>query len=60
VYEARPFGCRTFFCHRITGPSKLPADETNALLDRLRALNVAADDAAEPRSIIDWSVVRGG
>ena len=41
VYEARPFGCRTFFCGRINGPSKIPADETNALLERLTALNVA-------------------
>jgi Fe-S-cluster containining protein len=54
VYEARPLGCRTFFCGRITGPNKLPKDETNALLERLKALNLAADDEAEPRSILDW------
>lgn len=54
VYEARPFGCRTYFCHRITGPANLPADETNALLDRLRSANVAADDSATPRAITDW------
>ncbi len=54
VYEDRPLGCRTYFCHRIVGPSKLPADETNALLDRLRALNLATDDAAAPRSILEW------
>ena len=54
VYESRPFGCRTFFCHRITGPTKLPADETNALLDRLRAVNVATDDDAVPHSILEW------
>ena len=54
VYEDRPLGCRTFFCHRIVGPAKLPADETNALLERLTALNLATDDEAEARSILDW------
>jgi len=54
VYEDRPLGCRTFFCHRIEGPAKLPADETNALLERLKGLNLATDDEAEPRSILDW------
>lgn len=54
VYEDRPLGCRTFFCARITGPAKLPADETNALLDRLRALNVSTDDDAVPHSILEW------
>ena len=54
VYDDRPLGCRTYFCHRIIGPEKLPGDETNALLERLRALNVAVDDAASPRSISTW------
>ncbi len=54
VYEARPFGCRTFFCGRIIGPSKIPADETNTLLERLTALNVAVDERAEPRAMLDW------
>ncbi len=54
VYEDRPLGCRTFFCARIVGPSKLPAEETNALLERLKALNLEADDEAAPRSITAW------
>ncbi|MDP3151289.1 MAG: YkgJ family cysteine cluster protein [Archangium sp.] len=54
VYEDRPLGCRTFFCQRIIGPNKLPADETNALMERLSALNLAVDDRCEPRSILDW------
>ena len=58
VYEDRPLGCRTFFCHRIVGPEKLPADQTNALLDRLRALNLATDDSAAPRSIFEWLAER--
>ncbi len=55
VYESRPFGCRTFFCHRITGPAKVPADETNSLLERLAALNLAVDDQAAPRAMLDWA-----
>ena len=55
IYEDRPLGCRTYFCHRIQGPAKLPGEETNALLDRLRSLNLAADDEASPRSILDWA-----
>lgn len=47
VYEARPFGCRTFFCHRIRGPKKQPVQETDELLRRLAAINedAAADEA---------------
>jgi uncharacterized protein len=55
VYATRPFGCRTYFCHRITGPSKVPAPATNALLDRLASLNIATDAAAQPRSILAWA-----
>lgn len=54
VYESRPFGCRTFFCHRITGPAKVPAEDTNALLERLAALNLAVDDRAAPRAMLEW------
>jgi Fe-S-cluster containining protein len=54
VYEARPLGCRTFFCHRVTGPARVPAMETNALLERLAALNLAVDASARPRSLLDW------
>lgn len=54
IYEDRPLGCRTYFCHRIVGPAKLPGDETNAFLERLKALNLAADDEAAARSILEW------
>ncbi|MCA2977070.1 MAG: YkgJ family cysteine cluster protein [Myxococcaceae bacterium] len=53
VYEDRPFGCRTFFCHRVTGPSKPPADTTNALLELLAAANLAWRFDAAPRSLPD-------
>src|SRR4051812_8070934 len=32
VYADRPLGCRTFFCHRIVGPSRQPVLEMDALL----------------------------
>ena len=54
VYEDRPLGCRTFFCHRITGPSARPSDATHALFDRLRSLNIALDDEAQVRSLPQW------
>lgn len=54
VYEARPFGCRTFFCHRIIGPSKHPVTQTNELLERLGAINVSLDAASNPRSMSQW------
>ncbi len=51
VYADRPFGCRTFFCHRIQGPRQVPATGTNALLERLAALNLAVDDQATVESL---------
>lgn len=53
IYDARPFGCRTFFCDKRTGP-KEPAAETNALLDQLATLNIALDADAQPRTLDDW------
>lgn len=54
VYEDRPAGCRSFFCHRVTGPAQVPAPETNALYERLAAVNLAVDGSAAPRSLLDW------
>lgn len=54
VYEDRPFGCRTFFCHRITGPAHVPSARTHELLERLESTNVAADSSATPRSLFEW------
>jgi uncharacterized protein len=46
VYEARPLGCRTFFCERASSPSRarstrgrtLPQRELNELVQRVRAI----------------------
>lgn len=54
VYEVRPFGCRTFFCHRVKGPVKQPTAATDDLLTRLGAANVAWQDDAEPRPLPEW------
>ena len=54
VYEDRPLGCRTFFCHRIRGPAALPTEATNALFNRLRSLNLALDDDAQVKSLPEW------
>ncbi|MFO0601182.1 MAG: YkgJ family cysteine cluster protein [Myxococcaceae bacterium] len=54
VYADRPFGCRTFFCHRRIGPAKEPAAATHALLERIGAANLAVDSDAAPRSLLDW------
>ncbi len=56
VYESRPLGCRTFFCHRIRGPSQQPVMEMNALLERLERVNQRedADVPAEPLQLLEW------
>jgi hypothetical protein len=54
IYEERPLGCRTFFCHRIEGPSKLPTEATHRLMDRLAAVNLATDATLSPQSILLW------
>lgn len=51
VYEVRPFGCRTFFCQRVQGPARQPAERTDALLTRLRQLNLELDPDAAPRPL---------
>jgi uncharacterized protein len=39
IYASRPFGCRTYFCERMTGPKKLPRAEILALARRIAALS---------------------
>ncbi len=31
IYASRPFGCRTFFCERATGPGKMPRQEVQRI-----------------------------
>lgn len=42
IYESRPFGCRTFFCDRRTGPAKMPRKEIVLLGRRIADLSARA------------------
>ncbi len=39
VYQARPLGCRTFFCDRARGPGRVPRDAVNRFARDLSALS---------------------
>ena len=55
MYADRPFGCRTFFCSRIRGPSRQPADTVNALLQRLeRVSQRILPSLTGPRPLLEW------
>jgi uncharacterized protein len=54
VYEDRPFGCRTYFCHRVQGPSAQPTFVTNDLLRQMAGANIEWQDDAEPKSLPVW------
>lgn len=45
VYEARPLGCRTFFCDRATPGEKVKQREVNALVRRIQ--DIAARHAPD-------------
>jgi uncharacterized protein len=42
IYASRPFGCRTFFCERMTGPRKLPRSDIQHLSRRIADLSQRA------------------
>jgi Fe-S-cluster containining protein len=54
VYEVRPFGCRTYFCHRVKGPSRQPTLETDALLSQLAAANLELQSESAPLPLPQW------
>lgn len=54
VYEARPSGCRTFFCHRRTGPGHESAEKLGDTLSELAGINIALWPEAQPRTILEW------
>jgi hypothetical protein len=51
IYAARPLGCRTFYCHRASGP-RVPRRAWNDFLRRLEVLS--PDPDANGRSITSW------
>jgi Fe-S-cluster containining protein len=55
VYEARPFGCRTFFCERIQGPAKQPVQAVISLSERLERVAQRVDPEAKgPLPLREW------
>jgi uncharacterized protein len=55
VYADRPFGCRTFFCSRIRGPSRQPAEEVTRLLVRLERISLQVmPELKGPRPLLEW------
>jgi hypothetical protein len=55
VYADRPFGCRTFFCERIRGPARQPAEAVDALLRRLEAVSLRVrPELTGPRPLLEW------
>jgi uncharacterized protein len=56
VYASRPFGCRTFFCHRIRGPAREPIEAVSVLLTRLQRVAQTLDaDCESPRPLLAWA-----
>ena len=55
VYASRPLGCRTYFCHRKTGPAREPAEEMDRLQRRLEAIaRGVRPDEPGPRPLTAW------
>jgi Fe-S-cluster containining protein len=55
VYAARPLGCRTYFCHRATGPAREPVEEMDRLLRQLEAVaRSVRPDEEGPQPITRW------
>lgn len=59
VYSARPLGCRTFFCHRRTGPAREPVEKVDTAHRQLEALASEASDDAMPRPLRGWWEAEG-
>jgi uncharacterized protein len=56
VYGDRPLGCRTFFCGRIQGPARQPAEVMDLLQRKLERLSVAlAEEDSGPRPLLEWA-----
>jgi Fe-S-cluster containining protein len=43
IYASRPFGCRTYFCERRTGPNKMPRAEIQEISRRIADLSARFD-----------------
>ena len=55
AYAARPLGCRTYFCHRVRGPSQEPVAEMDRLQRRLESVARSLNPEEEgPRPLTEW------
>jgi len=55
VYADRPFGCRTFFCHRVRGPAREPVARVAQLAQRLERVARTLDpECTAPRPLLAW------
>jgi Fe-S-cluster containining protein len=55
VYASRPLGCRTYFCHRATGPGPEPVKEMDVVHRRLEAIAQSLrPDEPGPRPLSAW------
>jgi Fe-S-cluster containining protein len=55
AYASRPLGCRTYFCHRATGPGREPAEEMDRLQRRLEVIaRSVRPDEPGPRPLTAW------
>jgi len=55
VYEDRPFGCRTYFCARLSGPAHQPLEDVIRLSRRLEVLSLEMDaNLTGPRELLSW------
>ena len=54
LYADRPLGCRTFFCERGHGPTKISRDQITALMVRLERVATELDPEVEqPVKLVD-------
>src|SRR5262245_10037248 len=52
VYDARPFGCRTYYCERAVGPlRRLPRADLAELGRRIATLSERSQPGAGPRAL---------
>jgi Fe-S-cluster containining protein len=55
VYGSRPFGCRTFYCERATGPTRRPPRAELAELGRrIATISERAQPGVGPRTLTRW------
>ena len=61
VYEDRPLGCRTFFCERGAGPTRITRAQITASMVALERVAQTLDpEVSAPRPLVEWLRGAGG